>query len=362
MKLCNLLRSLANKTGMIRCREYLVVVSFLVLFLLTAVFTACVPATGETAVIPPTRNEAPQQDAQQYAAEMGITPVPHVFMPQLKQRDDAFMTALLIGDLVVEAGCLRIRDIYTGESRLVIWQADYFLTDNNGVLAILDETGAVAAQVGERVFLGGGEQPALNETELRQPLPDSCGGPYWRMGNFLPEEYVPNVAADLPPPMQAYAGGELGLAFDYPLGWFVHEAGKSLQITPNAQPTWSSFFDPDQPHGGPTFDLLHNLNRQMGATPLAEIAILLEGFGDGIIALDPAKPLPHQPHIAVGLYRLADDEEMVLLLGAAANPLPDSLQPVVALSGVVRAEELGEMRIVFETILRTLRPADAPSP
>lgn len=289
-----------------------------------------------------------------------ITPAPEVFMPQLKQRDVVSMTALLIGDLVVEEDCLRIRDIYTGESRLVIWQADYFLTDNDGVLTILDETGAVVAQVGERVFLGGGEQPTLNEAELRQPLPDSCGGPYWRMGNFLPEEYIPNVSADLPAPMQTYAGGELGLAFAYPQGWYVHEAGKSLQITPNAQPTWSSFFDPNEPHGGPAFDLLHNLNRQMGATPLAEIAVLLDGFGEGITALDPAKPLPHHPHIVVGLYRLADDAEMVLLLGAAANPLPDSPQPVVALSGVVRAEELAEMRIVFETILRTLRPADAP--
>lgn len=288
-----------------------------------------------------------------------ITPVPAVFMPQLKQRDAAFMTALLIGDLLVEEGCLRIRDIYTGESRLVIWQADYFLTDNDGVLTILDETGAVVAQVGERVFLGGGEQPSPNEAELRQPLPDSCGGPYWRMGNFLPEEYIPNVAADLPPQMQLYAGGEMGLAFEYPLGWYVHEAGKTLQITPNAQPTWSSFFDPDQPHGGPAFDLLHNLNRLMGPTPLAEIEILLDGFGDGVMVLDPAKPLPHQPHIAVGLYRLADDEEMVLLLGAAANPLPDSSQPVVALSGVVQLDELAEMRLIFETILRTLRPAKA---
>lgn len=331
---------------------------------LTIWLAACAPTAGETAVAPTsTSDEALRQDAQQYAVEMdenppfAITPAPEVFMPQLKQRDAAFMTALLIGDLVVEEGCLRIRDIYTGESRLVIWQADYFLTDNDGVLTIRDETGAVMAQVGERVFLGGGEQSTVNEAELRQPLPASCAGPYWRMGNFLPEEYIPNVAADLPPPMQAYAGGELRLAFDYPLGWYVHETGKSLQITPNAQPTWSSFFDPNEPHGGPTFDLLHNLNRQMGATPLAEIAILLGGFGDEITALDPAKPLPHHPHIAVGLYQVADDAEMVLLLGAAANPLPDSPQPVVALSGVVRAEELAEMRIVFETILRTLRPA-----
>lgn len=289
-----------------------------------------------------------------------ITPVPDVFMPQLKQRDVAFMTALLIGNLVVEDGCLRIRDVYTGESRLIIWQADYYLTVNDGVLAILDETGAVVAQVGGRVYLGGGEQRAVNESEMRQPLPESCGGPYWRMGGFLPEEYIPNVAADLPPQMQVYAGGEMGLAFEYPLGWFVHEAGKSLQITPNAQPTWSSFFDPNQPHGGPAFDLLHNLNRQMGATPLAAIDILLEGYGDGIMALDPAKPLPHHPHIAVGLYRLANDEEMILLLGAAVNPLNDTPQPVVALSGVVRADELGKMRVIFETILHTLRVADVP--
>ena len=33
---------------------------------------------------------------------------------------------------------------------------------------------------------------------------------------------VPNVSADLPPPMQTYAGGELGLAFAYPQGWYVH--------------------------------------------------------------------------------------------------------------------------------------------
>lgn len=289
-----------------------------------------------------------------------INPVPNVFMAQLKQRDAVFLTALLIGDLVVKEGCLRIEDVYSGESHLVIWQADYFLSNEQGNLVILDETGTVVAQVGERVYLGGAGQSTINEAELRQPLPDSCDGPYWRMGQFLPEEYIPNVSADLPPQTQLYAGGEMGLAFEYPQGWYVHEAGKILEITPSAQPTWSSFFDPDEPHGGPSFALLHNLNRPMGATPLAEIALLLEGYGAEVEVLETAVPLPHHPHIAVGLYRLANDAEMVLLLGAAENPLPDSPQPTVALSGVVKADKLAEMRIVFETILRTLRPADAP--
>ena len=123
-----------------------------------------------------------------------ITPVPDVFMPQLKQRDAVFMDALLIGELVVEDSCLRVRS--EGANYLVIWQADYFLTDNDGVWEILDETGAVAARVGETVYMGGGETSWVDEPYLRDPIPASCGGPYWRMGSFLPEEYIPNVTGE----------------------------------------------------------------------------------------------------------------------------------------------------------------------
>lgn len=118
-----------------------------------------------------------------------ITPVPDVMMPQLRQRDAHSMLALLVGELVVQDGCLRVQA--DQESMLVIWQADYFLTDNDGMLEMLDETGKVVAQVGETVYLGGGMQRAVDETELRQAIPASCPGPYWRMGRFLPEEYIP---------------------------------------------------------------------------------------------------------------------------------------------------------------------------
>ena len=287
-----------------------------------------------------------------------ITSVPDVFMPQLKQRDVVFMDALLIGELVVEDGCLRVQDSYTEEHTLVIWQADYYLTDNAGILEILDEAGTVRARVGEIVYMGGGEQRAVDDAELRQPIPDECGGPYWRMGEFLPEEYIPNVSADLPATTQSYDGEAMGIAFDYPAGWLVHEAGKALQITPNAQPTWSSFFDPDQPHSGPTFDLLHNLNRQMGETPLAEVETLLSGYGSEVAAIEPTASLAHRPDIVVGVYRFtAAEDGMVLLVGAAPNPIPDSPQPVVALTAVVKQDELEAMRPIFEGILRSLRPA-----
>jgi hypothetical protein len=124
-----------------------------------------------------------------------ITPVPDVHMVQLQTRSPFHMAALLIGELVVEEGCLRVRgETETQEgaisiSYLIIWQADYFLTENNGRLQILDETGAVVAEVGETIYLGGGNVPSVDESYLREPIPPACTGPYWAMGGFLPEEY-----------------------------------------------------------------------------------------------------------------------------------------------------------------------------
>lgn len=106
-----------------------------------------------------------------------VTPVPDFFMAQLKHRDVAFMEALIIDDLIAEDGCLRIEG--EAESHLIIWQADYSLHDNNGRLEILDEMGKVVAQVGEKVYLGGGEQRTVDNGELLEPLPAQCSGPYF---------------------------------------------------------------------------------------------------------------------------------------------------------------------------------------
>ena len=217
------------------------------------------------------------------------------------------------------------------------------------------------------VYLGGGEQRAINEAEMRQPVPEKCGGPYWRMGQFLPEEYLPNAGTDLPPTPLAegwelYTVPDLNLSLAYPTGWYVHDAGKALQITPNSQPIWSSYADPAQPNDGPYFDLLHNLNRSMAATPLAEIDNIIAGYETEIEAVEPAAPLATRPDVAVGVYRFVEfEDEMVLLLGAAVNPVPDSPQPTIALTAVVRQDELAEMQPIFEAVLRSLRPADAPS-
>jgi hypothetical protein len=110
-----------------------------------------------------------------------ITPVPDVFMAQLKVRDAFFMGALLTAELVVENGCLQAQTEHG--LHLIIWQADYFLTQRDGRIHVLDEKGDVVATVGETFSMGGGEIPAVAEVELRAPIPEACaGGPHWRMG------------------------------------------------------------------------------------------------------------------------------------------------------------------------------------
>jgi hypothetical protein len=118
-----------------------------------------------------------------------VTPVPDVAMPQLRVPSGATPAALLTGTLVVEDGCLRVREDEGDSSYLVIWQPDYYLTDSDGVLEILDRGGFVVARVGEPIRLGGGATSAgaaVINPQLQTSIPSSCGGPYWFMGGIEP--------------------------------------------------------------------------------------------------------------------------------------------------------------------------------
>jgi len=98
------------------------------------------------------------------------------------------MEALLQGKLAVTEGCLRVTG--TGRSHLVIWQPDFFVNNNEGVIEILDRNGEVVARVGEEIRIGGGEVPLTEELKqlLREPLPERCRGPFWSMGELVPNE------------------------------------------------------------------------------------------------------------------------------------------------------------------------------
>lgn len=119
-----------------------------------------------------------------------VTPDPTIHFPQLRTRSATFMLALLVGKLVVEEGCLRVVGNGGDSSHLVIWQPDYFLNNNEGVIEIWDREGEVVARVGEEVRMGGGEAVLTEKLlrQLREPLSEQCEGPYWLMGELVSDE------------------------------------------------------------------------------------------------------------------------------------------------------------------------------
>lgn len=160
---------------------------------------------------------------------------------------------------------------------------------------------------------------------------------------------VPPVA---PPDTSAWprhAIPVLGLAFAYPPGWHVFDGGKSLQITPHSQPTWSSYAPPDLPNDGPTFDLLYNLNRQMGATASEEIAALLRGYAGQLEVVAPAGSPPGRTDLVGGVYRFPGDGSL-LLLGAVET----GDGRVVSLLGAGAGKDTAELRRFFDGVLHSI--------
>ncbi len=112
-----------------------------------------------------------------YEIPFEVTTDPSVHFPQLRMRSGSFMESLIVGQLVLKDGYLRI-----GES-LIIWQPNYFLNNNNGTIEILDRNGAVVARVGEEVVMGGGGIPIdyINRM-IKEPLPEDCQSPFFLQG------------------------------------------------------------------------------------------------------------------------------------------------------------------------------------
>jgi hypothetical protein len=126
-----------------------------------------------------------------------VNPDDSIYFPQLKTRSASFMEALLIGTLVVENGCMMAYQEGSDQPITIVWQTDYFLNNNEGSIEMLDRDGKVVARVGEPIYLGGGETGRIEDDQLQAPIPEHCSSsPLWLMGEFLPEEYIPNVTGE----------------------------------------------------------------------------------------------------------------------------------------------------------------------
>lgn len=90
------------------------------------------------------------------------------------------------GILVLDNGCLRVKDLDSDRSSLIIWEHEYSLNIENDEIQILDGDGEVAARVGEEVYMGGG--PRGSDADLgdyiQGQIPHDCPGPYWMAGSI----------------------------------------------------------------------------------------------------------------------------------------------------------------------------------
>jgi hypothetical protein len=108
-----------------------------------------------------------------------------VHFPQLINTPNAYMEALLIGELILENGCLRVKDV-NQESVLLIWDSR-FSTDKEGevIRVVHSNTGEVLATVGNFVSVGGGFIDNPTAFGLKEPLPEDCLGPYYLVGESI---------------------------------------------------------------------------------------------------------------------------------------------------------------------------------
>ena len=105
---------------------------------------------------------------------------PH--FPQMREDGDA-MDALLVGDLVLENGCLRLQSM-DGTDHLLIWPLRFELTVDGQNIRISNDSG-VSLSVGEEIGFGGGEMPLAHlQTLVEEPVPNDCPGPYWVIGEI----------------------------------------------------------------------------------------------------------------------------------------------------------------------------------
>lgn len=152
------------------------------------VFTTIACSNGSSNVTNPDATHTMPPDSTPSHTPEAVRPV---FFPQqapiLGER--TVMAAELFGKLMVIDNCLRVNRPEGNTSYLVVWPADVTMHVANDMIQILNSSGQVVAQVGNDVYLDGGEISVLQATALSQqpdlPIDTMCSRPYWFVGNIV---------------------------------------------------------------------------------------------------------------------------------------------------------------------------------
>lgn len=101
--------------------------------------------------------------------------------PTQKDPNPDVMRALLIGELVLEDGCLRV------DGYLLVWPHGFSIITKDEVIQVIDDNSQPIARVGDKLNVGGGEcaKPCKFIAKTSAQLPsDRCPGPYWIVGEI----------------------------------------------------------------------------------------------------------------------------------------------------------------------------------
>lgn len=144
------------------------------------------------------------------------------------------------------------------------------------------------------------------------------------------------------------------MSIAYPPFWYAHDDNsKSLELSRNELPSWERGASEY-----PIFVVLYNLNRTVPDSPLAAVQAMGEQIGDSYM-LEAPSTLAHRPDVVMAIYQNPGTDDYTLL-GAVRKPPSGGPHSVLEVMASVPEAELEAMRIAFERVLRSLRPAHDP--
>ena len=97
------------------------------------------------------------------------------YLPSSRGGPEAFMEAMLGGELQVRGRCLGLYLAESGDFRTIVWSAKARIgTDERGIYV---SEGGARFRPGDQVMGGGGTMPDdFSDNQLAAPFPDECRG------------------------------------------------------------------------------------------------------------------------------------------------------------------------------------------
>jgi len=112
------------------------------------------------------------------------TPSFEFYFPQVTSHPSVFLEARLIGELILNNGCIQVKND-EGINILLIWRPGFSVRVENDVIQVLDSNGEVTASVGDFVAVGGGYTDNPESRGLAEPIPEECKGSYYLVGETI---------------------------------------------------------------------------------------------------------------------------------------------------------------------------------